>query len=241
MKIDPELCVSCGTCLVYCPVKAIKMEDTAVIDRDKCCDCGDCFRSAGCPANAIIQNQEPWPRAIRQSLSNVMVPNPETRVPGRGTEEMKTNDVRGIFMKGFCGIAAEMGRPGVSTKWTDVEKVAMACAKISGIEFADENPVTKAMVDKKTGKLNPEVVNERSISAIIEMKVPREKVGEVLETLKKVSTQIDTVFSMDCIDRPENTRQKGSKPPIQKILDEHGIKYYPNGKNNLGLGKPYVG
>jgi tRNA A37 threonylcarbamoyladenosine dehydratase len=134
-----------------------------------------------------------------------------------------------------------MGRPGVSTRWTDVEKVTTACAKVAGIEFCEENPVTRAMVDKKTGKLNPEVVNERSMSAIIEMKMPREKVGEVIDVLKNISKEIDTVFSMEIIDRPENTRQKGSKPPVQKILDEHGMQYYPNGKCNLGLGKPYVG
>ena len=240
MKIDPELCVSCGTCVIYCPLGAIKMKDVAEIDRARCCDCGDCFRSANCPSDAIIQNQEPWPRAIRQSLSNVMVPNPETRIPGRGTEEMKTNDVRGLFNHGFCGVAAEMGRPGVSTNFHDVQKVAMALAKVPGVEFADQNPVTMAMTDKKTGQMNPEILNERSISAIIETRVPRDKVGDVIDVLKKVSTEIDTVFSMDIIDRPENPKQKGSKPPVQKILDEHGIKYYPNGKNNLGLGKPFV-
>jgi hypothetical protein len=216
------------------------MKDVAEIDRVKCCDCGDCFRSAGCPSNAIIQNQEPWPRAIRQSLSNVMVANPQTLIPGRGTEEMKTNDIRGLFNHGFCGIAAEMGRPGVSTSFNDVQKVAMAIAKLPGIEFADQNPVTLAMVDKKTGKLNPEILNERSISAIIEVRVPREKIGDVIEILKKVSTEIDTVFSMDIIDRPVNPKEKGSKPPVQAILDAHGIKYYPNGKNNLGLAKPFV-
>lgn len=240
MKIDPELCNSCGSCPVYCPLNAIKMKDVAEIDRDRCVDCGDCFRTAGCPAGAIIQNQEPWPRAIRQSLSNVMVPNPETRIPGRGTEEMKTNDVRGLFNHGICGVGAELGRPGVSTGWHDVQKVAMAMAKVPGIEFADQNPVTLAMVDKKTGKLNPELLNERSMSAIIEVKVPREKVGDVIEVLKKVSTEIDTVFSMEVIDRPENVKQKGSKPPVQAILDQHGIKYYPNGKCNLGLGRPFV-
>ncbi|MBM3303183.1 MAG: hypothetical protein FJY85_24960 [Deltaproteobacteria bacterium] len=153
---------------------------------------------------------------------------------------MKTNDIRGIFNKGVCGIAAEMGRPGVSTRWTDVEKVCMALAKVPDLQFADQNPVTIAMADKKTGKLNPEVVNERSISAIIEAHLPRERVGEALEVLKNISKEIDTVFSMDIIDRPENLKQKGSKPPVQKILDEHGIKYYPNGKCNLGLAKPLV-
>ncbi|MFH0846895.1 MAG: 4Fe-4S binding protein [Chloroflexota bacterium] len=240
MKIDPDLCTACGTCVIYCPLNAIKLKDVAEIDRNRCVDCGDCFRSANCPADAIIQNQEPWPRAIRQSMSNVMIPNPQTLIPGRGTEEMKTNDIRGIFNKGICGIGAEMGRPGVSTCWTDVEKVAMACAKVAGVKFADQNPVTLAMVDAKTGKINPEVVNERTMSAIIEMEVPRENVGALIDTLKKVSQEIDTVFSMDIIDRPENPKQKGSRPPVQKILDEHGVKYYPNGKNNLGLAKPFI-
>jgi hypothetical protein len=169
-----------------------------------------------------------------------MIPNPQTLIPGRGTEEMKTNDIRGIFNKGICGIGLEMGRPGISTSWTDVEKVCMAVAKVPGAKFADGNPVTLAMVDKKTGKINPECVNERTMSAIIEMEVPREKVGDVLEVAKSISKEIDTVFSLEVIDRPENPKQKGSKPPVQKILDEHGMKYYPNGKCNLGLAKPLV-
>ena len=125
---------------------------------------------------------------------------------------MKTNDIRGIFMNGVCGIAAEMGRPGVSTKWTEVEKVAMACAKVPGVEFADGKPCHHG--DGR--QVRPANSTRRSstrdsISAIIEMKVPREKVGDVLETLKKVSTEIDTVFSMDIIDRPVNTRTEGQQ------------------------------
>lgn len=33
MKIDPELCVSCGICLIYCPLGAIYFNDIAEVDQ----------------------------------------------------------------------------------------------------------------------------------------------------------------------------------------------------------------
>ena len=57
-------------------------------------------------------------------------------VNGRGTEEMKTNDVTGRFKKGYAGIAVELGRPQVSTSLRDLEKIAMVVAQ-HGAEFGD--------------------------------------------------------------------------------------------------------
>jgi electron transport complex protein RnfB len=37
-----ETCTSCGTCVEACPVGAIQIETTAVIDQDKCIGCGVC-------------------------------------------------------------------------------------------------------------------------------------------------------------------------------------------------------
>ena len=41
MKIDPEKCVSCGSCLIYCPLGSISMKDVATIDEVRCVECGD--------------------------------------------------------------------------------------------------------------------------------------------------------------------------------------------------------
>ena len=47
-----DACVSCGTCVNICPVKAIVDGDSHYeIEADKCVDCGAC--EADCPTKAI--------------------------------------------------------------------------------------------------------------------------------------------------------------------------------------------
>ncbi len=236
MKLDPDLCTACGSCLIYCPLNAIKLKDIATIDKAICVECGDCFRAQVCPADAFSEDVLPWPRSARKAFSNVRTEHKETRIPGRGTEEMKTNDVRGLFGKDILGIAMELGRPGVSSSFVDVEKVCMSVAKIPGIKFAKGNPVTANMVDEKTGKLNPDLLSERTMSAIVECEVPRGQLSAMIDVLRKVEKEIDTVFSLDLIDRPLPDKSV----PMQKVLDQKGVKYYRNGKFNLGLGRPLV-
>ena len=50
-KINPDLCVACGTCIGECPVEAISAGDVYVIDADKCIECGSC--AGVCPNEAI--------------------------------------------------------------------------------------------------------------------------------------------------------------------------------------------
>ena len=120
MKIDEKECVGCGQCLAYCPMGAINMDedaDFAMIDEDECVECGVCFRSKVCPVDAFEEEIHPWPRSIRAAFSNPLLVHKETRVPGRGTEEAKTNDVTGQFRKGFVGVTTEMGRPGLGARF----------------------------------------------------------------------------------------------------------------------------
>ena len=236
MRIDPDKCISDQACIPYCPVGAIKKGDQSVyIDQDMCVECGDCTRAEVCPVDAIFSEAHPWPRSVREAFSNPLAEHKETRVPGRGTEEMKTNDVRGLFNKDIIGVACELGRPGVSTNFRDVEIVTMALAP-AGMKFAEGNPVTTNMIDKTTGKMNPDLYNERAMSAIVEGEVPIEKLAAVIRAAKEASTKIDTVFSFEFISRPEDDRTLA----MVKILDQEGLKYYPNGKFNLGLGRPLV-
>ena len=235
MRIDPELCVSCGVCLIYCPLGAIHLKDVAEIDQGACVECGDCIRAEVCPTDAFIYEAQPWPRSVREAFSNPLAEHKETRIPGRGTEEMKTNDVRGLYGRGIIGVGAEVGRPGISCNFHDVETVTTALAK-TGMQFAQENPVTANMVDRATGKINPEILNERVMSAIVEGTIPIEKLADVIKAAKEAASQIDTVFSLEFIDRPEADRSV----PMEKTLKEQGVACYPNGKFNLGLGKPLV-
>ena len=145
---------------------------------------------------------------------------------------MKTNEITGRFQRGSYGMAVEVGRPGVAARLIDLEKIAIALAKI-GVQFEPKNPVTFLFEDVKKGKLKPEVRNERVLSAIIEFLVKPEQLKPVLQALKDISPKIDTVFSLDLISFP-GEEEKG---PALKVVREMGFPVYPNGKVNLGLGK----
>jgi NAD-dependent dihydropyrimidine dehydrogenase PreA subunit len=233
MRIEKEKCITCGLCVPYCPVEAISMDDVAVIDQDECVDCGSCLRAGVCPVDCIVFEPAPWPRSLRVVFSDPTAVFKETGVPGRGTEEMKTNDVTGRFKRGWVGIALEFGRPGMGARFRDVDKAAQVLARL-GAKFEPKNPVTFLMEDVNTGKIKDEVLNEKVLSAIIECLFPIEKLKDVLMALKKISKETTTVFSVPCICRAD---PDGSFP-VEKILRELGVPYYINGKNNVGLGRP---
>jgi len=153
---------------------------------------------------------------------------------------VKTNDVTNNFGFGDVGWSIELGRPGVSTKFEDVEKVAVAVAR-HGVEFIDLNPVSM-LVDPETGRFterNPWGLPARSIrklralSAIIECKTPIEKVPEMVRTLKGVSEEVDTVFSVGIISRWRD----GGIEVVPFLEGVEWVRVRPNGKHNGGLGR----
>ena len=208
--------------------------DVAKIDHAECVECGVCFRFGVCPVDAFSETPNiPWPRIIRAVLSNPLVESPDTRVPGRGTEEVKTNEVSGRIKPGFVGLAIELGRPGIGTRFHDVQKVTQAMAEV-GAMFEPENPVTFWMTDQKTGKLRDDILNEKVLSAIVEFAIPIDKLKITMEKLREVTKQLDTVCSVvSCA----KLAPDGSIP-TDKIYQELGITVRPNSKNNMGLGRP---
>lgn len=236
MFIDQNLCTGCENCIPYCPMRAIKVNKgtgEVEIDQDECVECEICARSGACPTGALYMPELEWPRILRNRFSNPLIPHPDTQVPGRGTEEMKTNEVTGRFKRGQAGVAIEMGRPGIGARFYDIEKVAMAIASL-GVRFEPHNPLTALMVDKATGKLPEEILNERVLSAIIEFDIPQNKLPEVLSRLLEVQKEISTVFSLDLICRLEADLSN----PAAQIAQGLGYRLSPNGKTNVGLGRP---
>lgn len=231
MKIDQDLCVHCQTCVPYCPVGAIGVEDGVRIDQEFCVECGACLKAGVCPTDALFQPELEWPRVLRSQFSDPLVSHPSTGIKGRGTAEIKTNDVTGRILRGEVGFAIEVGRPGISASFADVEKVAVALA--GKVEFEPHNPVS-ALLDMKTGRFkSPEVRIERVLSAIIECKTTEEEGLEILRILQKVSREIDTVFSLGVV-----SRCIGGKIPFKALMEAAGYSPLINGKLNLGLGRP---
>ncbi len=70
---------------------------------------------------------------------------------GRGTSEMKTNDITGRYGDGQVGIRCEMGRPGEGFYFREMEKVTMTLAKF-GDGFEEKNPIN-VFIDPKTGQI----------------------------------------------------------------------------------------
>lgn len=236
MLINQELCISCGQCVPYCPVNAITVTNRkAHINAELCVECSCCKRSRVCPKNAIEQDHLEWPRAVRSVMSDVFTVFEGTNVSGRGTEEMKTNDVTGRFRPGWVGVAVEVGRPIAAATFRQVQEIAMTLASTKLVQFEPCNPITTLMTDNTTGQFKEEILDERVYSAILEFSVPIEKLPDVLELCGKAASKTQTLFSLDvCSVTTDDQHEK-----VAQMIRDAGITTLrPNGKVNLGLGKP---
>ncbi len=233
MDIDVDVCNGCRQCVVVCPVQAIQMIDNkAVVDEEKCVECSVCYRDANCPVNAIRRKKLIWPREIRIPFSNVIATHRITGISGRGTEEMKTNDVTNRYGFGEIGVSIELGRPGVGTEFRNIELFTTRFSNI-GVSYEEKSPVTSLLIDDD-GHINEDVKGERVLSAIIEFKIPGEKLPQILEVIRKVEKEIDTVFTVGIASRID----KNNTEDIIHRISQLGFEVRPNAKINIGLGKP---
>jgi NAD-dependent dihydropyrimidine dehydrogenase PreA subunit len=235
--IVEEKCTGCRLCMPYCPVDAFRVVDRkkVAIDQDACVECYVCVRKNVCPKDAIeTTDLEGTLRNFGHFLSDPTETKASTGVPGRGTEESKTNDVTGRTKLGHVGIAIDMGRPGVGLRLLDAEKVAMAVAA-AGLEFEECSPLTEIMEDRETGKLKPEYLDLRLLSIIVEGSCPVERFPNIIAALRDVEDRIDTVFSLGVISRVDAEGNSQVMPHMQAL----GLQPV-RGKVNVGLGRPLV-
>jgi hypothetical protein len=198
-------------------------------------ECNACLRSEVCPTDSLIAPDLTWPRSVRRVFSDPAPQHGLTGVPGRGTEEMKTNDVTGRYRTGEAGLVLDIGRPGIGTRLRDVEKIYKRLVKMGG-HFEEQNPLTGLLKNKGGSEFKEEVLDEKVLSIIIEFKVPSARLQEALEELERCAAEIDTVFSLGLIDR---VSAEGLMENVQKVKE---LGYSPsiNAKVNIGIGRPLV-
>lgn len=263
MLIDKEKCVGCGNCVPVCTMGVISVVNgRSQVNQEECVECNTCYRtlrSEGrnptfvrsvrwllrqfrvaydappdvCPTGALTPPKLTWPRTLRAEFSDPNIKHPSTGGGGRGTEEIKTNDVTGRVQEGKIGFAVELGRPGLGARFHDLQTVAMALAK-AGVFFEPNNPVTHLMTDTKTGALREEVLNEKVMSAIIECRADAAQVPEILAALRRAAGEVKTVISAAIAAR---CGPDGSVPYLDMVR-EAGFTLSLNGKTNIGLGRP---
>jgi hypothetical protein len=111
--------------------------------------------------------------------------------------------------------------------------VAVALAKLKP-HFESQNPITQLMVSPEMGKLRDDILKEKVLSAIIEMKIKLERIPEFLHALEQIQKEIDTVTGVGIASKclPDGTI------PHEEWVRKAGYRLSPNGKTNIGMGRP---
>jgi len=205
----------------------------AEIDHEECVECSVCYKAKVCPTEAITDEVLEWPRILRRAFSDPFCEHRGTNVPGRGTEEMKTNEVTGRFRDGTIGVGLEFGRPGIGVRLGETEKAIKRFVAM-GIPLEPLNPLTQLIEDPATGALKKDVLNEKVLSAIVEFIAPVDRAQEIFAAVHEIAKEVDTVFSLDLISK---AAPSGSLP-VALEAKKAGIRLSVNGKVNIGLGRP---
>jgi hypothetical protein len=185
-----------------------------------------------CPTAAFEPDELSWPRVVRRAFSDPRVPHESTGVEGRGTEEVKTNDVSGRVGIGEVGFTIEFGRPGVGVWFSDIQKMCWALAK-ARVHFEQRNPITSLMSDVASGTIREDIMGEKVLSAIVEIKVPVARTEEIIRLVWEIEKQIDTVVALGVGARCD---ENGEDHVVGPILERIGYKL-ERAKTNIGLGR----
>ena len=185
-----------------------------------------------CPTAAFEPEDLQWPRVVRRAFSDPRATHESTGVQGRGTEEVKTNDVTQRVKRGEVGLTIEFGRPGVGVWFRDIQKMTRALAK-AGVPFEKKNPLTLLMSDVATGSLREDILNEKVLSAIVEIKVTVDRIGEIIQLVREVEKDLNTVVALGVGTRCD---ENGEENMVAPILERLGYRI-ERAKTNTGLGR----
>ncbi len=232
----------------------------ATVNEDECVECYTCYRGMSkehlnptlvrtirgflkllrvrfdpepdvCPTDALTEQELAWPRVVRRAFSDSLVPHESTGISGRGTEEVKTNDVTARVKEGEVGFTIEFGRPGVGVRFRDIQQMSTALARLP-ITFEKKNPVFSLMSDPAKGEIREDVLNEKVLSAILELQTTLEHVPEIIRVVEEVAGRVNTIVSIGVATRCD---AKGENL-LEPLLAREGYAGY-RAKTNLGLGR----
>lgn len=233
----------------------------ATVDRNECVECYACFYGLStehlnptfvrtvrklfqlgrlrfdpepdiCPTAAFEAEDLQWPRVVRRAFSDPRATHESTGVQGRGTEEVKTNDVTNRVKEGEVGMTIEFGRPGVGVWFSEIQKMTKALAD-ANVPFEKRNPVTHLMSGVPPGTLREDILGEKVLSAIVEIKVPIDRVEEIIRLVHEVEKDIETVVALGVSTRCD---PNGEESALAPILERMGYKL-ERAKTNTGLGR----
>jgi len=231
-EVNQEACVECHTCyrgmsvenLPPWPVRFLRRGLALVHLR---------FQPEPdiCPTGALVPQELTWPRVVRRAFSDPQVPHESTGIHGRGTAEVKTNDITGRVKQGEAGFVVELGRPGIGVYFKEVDRVTRVLAE-NGVVFEMENPVTSLMSDPENGLIREDVFEEKVLSCIIESKIGLEQVPQMLGVIQEIAPTLDTVISLGVSTRCDENGDE----PLRDILHAEGLDAW-RAKINLGLGR----
>lgn len=231
-EINQEACVECYTCYRGLSVENLPPRPVRLIRR-LLAKFHLRFQPEPdiCPTGSLAPDELQWPRTVRRAFSDPQVSHESTGIAGRGTAEVKTNDVTDRIKMGEAGLVLELGRPGVGVYFSEVDWVTRALAP-KGVVYERENPVTTLMKDPGRGIIREDVLEEKVLSCIVESKLKLNQVSEVLVEIKALAPFLNTVISLGLSSRYD---QDGADP-LKSIL--HNERYAAwRAKINLGLGR----
>jgi hypothetical protein len=101
-----------------------------------------------------------------------------------------------------------------------------------GAIFEERNPVTQLMTDRSRGLIKPEILDEKVLSAIVELKTTLSRTEHFIEVIERVAPTLDTVVALGIA----AVCDANGGNPIEDLMMRRG---YPiiRGKTNLGLGR----
>jgi hypothetical protein len=118
----------------------------------------------------------------------------------------------------------------VGARFYEIQEMSRALA-LAGVAFEKKNPVTSLMTDPATGDIRADILNEKVLSAILELKVPVERAEEVIRIVWEVEKRIDTIVAIGVGTRCD---ENGDENVIAPILQKLGYTL-KRAKTNLGL------